>query len=215
MPAEARAAGLCHNPQNCHQTQGLTPGTGVGPQAIPDHPGFLAVAGSPVVDGAAADLVGAAVIREGWRVFCGVRKAGVRRRLKGRVGVGEGLLRAAGRAGRARDRPRAGWSGVWRRSSARRLLAPGFPRRTDGASRNARFAGDPGHRAALPVGHGDQPIAGRRGRGFARFRRVRPRPPRRSGAHTPSLPSVCCARQRSQARQARNRRRTASLRHVL
>lgn len=106
--------------------------------------------------------MGAAVIREGWRVFCGVRKAGVRRRLKGRVGVGEGLLRAAGRAGFARDRPRAGWSGVWRRSSARRLLAPGFPRRTDGASRNARFAGDPGHRAALPVGHGDQPILCRR-----------------------------------------------------
>ncbi len=42
--------------------------------------------------------MGAAVIREGWRVFCGVRKAGVRRRLEGRVGVGEGLLRAAGRA---------------------------------------------------------------------------------------------------------------------
>ena len=127
--------------------------------------------------------MGAAVIREGWRVLGGVRKAGVRRRLKGRVGVGEGLLRAAGFA---RDRPRAGWSGVWRRSSARRLLAPGFPRRTDGASRNARFAGDPGHRAALPVGHGDQPIAGRRGRGFARFRRARPRPalPRcRSAGH--------------------------------
>ena len=189
------AASVCKRLILTGGNMGFPPEQGGCPQAIPDHPGFLAVAGSPVVDGAAADLVGAAVIREGWRVFGGVRKAGVRRRLKGRVGVGEGLLRAAGRAGFARDRPRAGWSGVWRRSSARRLLAPGFPRRTDGASRNARFAGDPGHRAALPVGHGDQPIAGRRGRGFARFRRARPRPalPRcRSAGHRLWSRSVVC-----------------------
>ncbi len=189
------AASVCKRLILTGGNMGFPPEQGGCPQAIPDHPGFLAVAGSPVVDGAAADLVGAAVIREGWRVFCGVRKAGVRRRLKGRVGVGEGLLRAAGRAGFARDRPRAVGRGFGvghlRGAFSRRVFRVA---RTEPAEMRGLRA-IPGTVQPCRSGMATSQSLVAWGRGFARFRRARPRPalPRcRSAGHRLWSRSVVC-----------------------